>query len=228
MAKRRRGRDISGIILLDKPQGETSNKSLQKVKGLLKAAKAGHTGSLDPLATGVLPLCFGEATKVSQFLLESDKVYRTRIRFGIKTDSGDSEGNIISTCDAVSLKRQQVAAALEQFRGEIKQVPSMYSALKHQGQPLYKLAREGKTVPREARTVSVYDIRLLEFTEQEAEIEVHCSKGTYIRTIADDLGDSLGTGAHVVALRRLQAGPFRESDCVSYATLQDSYQEGGF
>lgn len=227
MGKRQRGRDISGLILLDKAPGETSNTSLQRVKRLLSAAKAGHTGSLDPLATGVLPLCFGEATKISQFLLESDKAYRSRIRFGVKTDTGDREGAVIGTHDPAGLTRQRVEEAMASFQGEIEQLPSMYSALKYQGVPLYKLAREGKTAPRKSRVVTIHDIRLLEFGGDWCELEIHCSKGTYIRTIADDLGDLLGVGGHVETLRRLQAGPFHEEDCISFETLQAAVAAGG-
>jgi tRNA pseudouridine55 synthase len=236
LSRRRQGRDINGILVLDKPWGESSNKSLQKVKRLFDAAKAGHTGSLDPLATGVLPLCFGEATKISQFLLDSDKTYRTTIKLGIKTDSGDSEGSIISTADSGNISLSTLEKALENFRGEILQTPSMYSALKHQGVPLYKLARQGKTVERKIRHVKVYDLQLLKFTEAdsqakveaEVELEIHCSKGTYIRSIADDLGDLLGVGGHVTALRRLKAGPFTLADSVSYEDLQKKMDLGGF
>ncbi|MDC0598796.1 tRNA pseudouridine(55) synthase TruB [Gammaproteobacteria bacterium] len=228
MAKRRRGRNISGILVLDKPQGESSNRSLQRVKRLFDAAKAGHTGSLDPLATGVLPLCFGEATKISQFLLDSDKAYRTIIKLGVKTASGDSEGEVISATDASGVTSEQLAAALETFSGDIEQVPSMYSALKHQGVPLYKLAREGKTVERKVRTVKIYDLQLLSFFLDEVELEIHCSKGTYIRTIADDLGDLLGVGAHVISLRRLKAGPFSLENSIKYEELDQLLEQGGF
>lgn len=163
MARRRRGREVNGIIVLDKPVGESSNRSLQRVKRLFDAAKAGHTGSLDPLASGVLPLCFGEATKVSQFLLESDKAYRTTIKLGVKTASGDSEGDIISTADASVVNKGLLQQALESFKGEIEQIPSMFSALKHQGVPLYKLARQGKTVERKVRKVTVSDLKLLNY-----------------------------------------------------------------
>lgn len=227
MGKKARGRAISGLILLDKAPGETSNASLQKVKRLLDAAKAGHTGSLDPLATGVLPLCFGEATKISQFLLESDKVYRTRIRFGVKTETGDREGAVIETRELAGLTRERVEQALKSFEGEIEQLPSMYCALKHQGVPLYKLAREGKTAPRKHRVVTVHDIRLLDFGGDWAEVAIDCSKGTYVRTIADDLGDMLGVGGHVEELRRLRAGPFGEEACVSFEALRALVAEGG-
>lgn len=226
MGKRRKGRQVNGIIVLDKPKGDSSNRSLQQVKKLLDAAKAGHTGSLDPLATGVLPLCFGEATKVSQYLLDADKQYRTTINLGVKTASGDSQADVLSTSEAkVSL--EEVESCLAAFRGEIKQIPSMYSALKHQGVPLYKLARKGQEVERKERTVTIYRLALLDFRGDEVDLEIDCSKGTYIRTIADDLGEMLGVGGHVTALRRLKSGPFEESQCVTLETMQEIFAEGG-
>jgi tRNA pseudouridine55 synthase len=226
MARRARGRDITGIIVLDKPIGESSNRSLQRVKRLFNAAKAGHTGSLDPLATGVLPLCLGEATKLSQFLLDADKRYRTTVRLGVKTASGDSQSEVLDT-RPVNVTRKQVEDCLEQFRGEIVQVPSMYSALKHQGVPLYKIARKGGEVVRKEREVTVFRLDLLDFLGDEVDLDISCSKGTYIRTIADDLGDALGTGGHVTALRRLQSGPFLESDAVTIDQLELAAATGG-
>tara|TARA_R110000824_G_scaffold156225_1_gene329239 strand:+ start:5639 stop:6550 length:912 start_codon:yes stop_codon:yes gene_type:complete len=226
--KKRRGRNISGIVVLDKPQGESSNRSLQNVKKLYQAAKAGHTGSLDPLATGVLPLCFGEATKISQFLLDSDKAYRTIIKLGVKTDSGDSQGQIISEADAKHITQEDIEQALQQFRGEIEQLPSMYSALKHQGVPLYKLARAGKTVERKTRRVTIFELTLNEYQGVELELGIHCSKGTYVRTLADDLGDALGVGAHVIALRRTQAGPFTLADAHQFAEIEQCLEQQGF
>lgn len=223
LTKKHKGRNINGILVLDKPAGESSNRSLQRAKRLFDAAKAGHTGSLDPLATGVLPLCFGEATKLSQFLLDADKRYRTTIRLGVKTASGDSQSEIISTSDK-QVTRAQVEQHLEIFRGDILQLPSMYSALKHQGVPLYKLARKGQEVERKQRRVTVYHLELLDFRGDEMDLDILCSKGTYVRTIADDLGDALGTGGHVIALRRLQSGPFLESHAV---TLEQLEQEVG-
>lgn len=219
MSKRRRGRSVNGILVLDKPAGESSNRSLQRVKRLLDASKAGHTGSLDPLATGVLPLCFGEATKISQFLLDADKRYRTTIKLGIKTASGDSQSEILKTCE-VNLSKKQIEDRLDNFRGEIRQIPSMYSALKHQGVPLYKLARKGEEVERKERIVTVFSLELLDFRGDEIDLEVHCSKGTYIRMIADDLGDQLGVGGHVTVLRRLQSGPFTEAQSVTLEKLE--------
>ena len=223
MAKQRRGRNVNGILVLDKPAGESSNRSLQRVKRLFNASKAGHTGSLDPLATGVLPLCFGEATKISQFLLDADKRYSTTIKLGIKTASGDSQSEVLKTSE-VNLDKKQVEDSLEMFRGEIRQIPSMYSALKHKGVPLYKLARKGEEVERKERVVTVYSLNLLDFRGDEIDLEVHCSKGTYIRMIADDLGDQLGVGGHVSVLRRLQSGPFTLAQSVTMEQLEAAAQ----
>lgn len=221
---------MHGIVVLDKALGGSSNHALQQVKRLFDANKAGHTGALDPLATGVLPLCLGEATKVSQFLLDSDKAYRARIKLGVRTDTADSEGEVIETADAGAVTEAQIKSALTQFEGDIEQVPPMYSALKRDGQPLYKLAREGKTVEREPRAITVYSIELTDFDpqSQELEIEVDCSKGTYIRTIADDLGQIIGCGAHIIALRRLKAGAFTLADSQSLEELEAAKQAGGF
>lgn len=228
MGRRKKGRNINGIVVLDKAQGLTSNAALQQVKRLYDANKAGHTGSLDPLATGVLPLCLGEATKVSQFLLNSDKKYRARIKLGVRTDSGDSEGLAIAACESFDVSRRDVVRALKQFEGEIEQLPPMYSALKVNGVPLYKFARKGETVERKLRPISIYSIELTEFDGDELELEIACSKGTYIRTIADDLGQSLGCGGHIIALRRLQAGAFTEADCVSADVLMEEKEGFGF
>jgi tRNA pseudouridine55 synthase len=232
---KRKSRNINGILLLDKPQGMSSNACLQQAKHLFQVSKAGHTGALDPLATGVLPLCFGEATKVSQFLLEADKRYLTRIRLGERTDTADAEGRVISTRPAGNISREMVMSVLSQFRGEILQCPPMYSALKHNGQPLYKLARAGLEVERKLRQVTIHELTLHDFDSTpesspehpELSLEIHCSKGTYVRTIADDLGEALGCGGHVRELRRLQAGIFRIEDCISPAALQASFAEGG-
>lgn len=201
MARRKKGRAISGVLLLDKPQGLSSNAALQKVKRLFNAQKAGHTGALDPLATGMLPLCFGEATKFSQFLLESDKGYRVIGKLGIRTDSGDSTGEVIEN-KAVKVSKEQLEKALQQFRGEIMQIPSMFSALKHKGQPLYKYARKGIEIERPPRPVTIFELELIRFEKDEVELEIECSKGTYIRNIIDDLGQLLGCGAHVTFLHR--------------------------
>jgi len=212
-------RNISGIVVLDKANGLSSNAALQEVKRLYEANKAGHAGSLDPLATGVLPVCLGEATKVSQFLLDSDKCYRARIKLGIRTDTGDSEGSIIERNAGISLSRKAIERALTKFKGEIEQVPPMHSAIKMNGVPLYKLARKGIAVERESRLVTLYQVCLVEFVNSELELEISCSKGTYIRTIADDLGQELGCGAHVIELRRTQAGVFTEKDSISAEEL---------
>ena len=212
-------RNISGIVVLDKANGLSSNAALQEVKRLYEANKAGHTGSLDPLATGVLPVCLGEATKVSQFLLDSDKCYRARIKLGIRTDTGDSEGSIIERNAGISVSRKAIERALTKFKGEIEQVPPMHSAIKMNGVPLYKLARKGIAVEREPRLVTLYQVCLVEFVNSELELEISCSKGTYIRTIADDLGQELGCGAHVIELRRTQAGVFTEKDSISAEEL---------
>ncbi|MBT9432464.1 tRNA pseudouridine(55) synthase TruB [Candidatus Sodalis endolongispinus] len=215
----RRGRDIDGIVLLDKPLGISSNDLLQKVKRLFRANKAGHTGALDPLATGMLPVCLGEATKFSQHLLEADKRYRVTARLGERTDTSDAEGQTVSV-RPVSLDKARLEAALNHFRGESSQVPSMFSALKHQGRPLYEYARKGITVEREARPIHVYDLQLHRWDLTEVELEIHCSKGTYIRTIIDDFGERLGCGAHVTALRRLAVARYPSERMVTLASLQ--------
>ncbi len=225
MARRRaRGRPVSGVLLLNKSAGMSSNDALQQAKRLFFVQKAGHTGSLDPLATGVLPLCFGEATKFSQFLLDADKRYRTTYRLGAYTTTGDAEGELLGEQSAAHITEQQVREALLDFDGEIQQVPPMYSALKHEGVPLYKLARQGIVVDRPARPVTIYSIDLLAFREgeqAEVDLDIHCSKGTYVRTIAEDLGKALGCGAHVTVLHRSQAGPFVEEDCISLDELRE-------
>lgn len=230
MAARRRnkGRSISGIVLLDKPTGLSSNAALQQVKRLFDANKAGHTGSLDPLATGVLPLCLGEATKVSQFLLDSDKQYRATIKLGERTDSADSEGEIISSCEKFEVSESDVNAALASFRGEIQQIPPMHSALKVDGVPLYKRARKGEVIERQPRTVVIYSIELVRFARTEIVLEIACSKGTYIRTIADDLGEMLGCGGHITALHRMKAGAFSEDACHSLEFLAGQKEASGF
>ncbi|NVK22113.1 MAG: tRNA pseudouridine(55) synthase TruB [Kangiellaceae bacterium] len=225
MAKRRkRGRDITGILLLDKPMDFTSNKALQEVKYLYFAAKAGHTGALDPIATGVLPICLGEATKYSQFLLNADKKYRTIAKLGQKTTTADREGDVLET-KPVNVSEQQLLKVLEQYRGSIAQVPSMYSALKKDGVPLYKLARQGIEIERDAREVEIYSLELVRFSGDEMELDVHCSKGTYIRNLVEDIGESLGCGAHVQELRRTAVGHFELSECVTLEQLQAMKQQ---
>lgn len=225
--RRARGRNINGILLLDKPSGMSSNAALQKVKWLFKGAKAGHTGSLDPLATGLLPICFGEATKFSQFLLESDKRYQATAKLGVRTETGDSEGEIVSERPVPELSNLALEDVLNHFRGEIEQVPSMYSALKHEGQPLYKLARQGIEVERKARKITVYELQLLTLEADSFSINVKCSKGTYIRSLVEDIGEELGCGAHVTALRRLEAGPYDGNQMVTLDMLQQCFEESG-
>jgi len=219
-------RNVSGIILLDKPLGFTSNAALQKVRWLLNAEKAGHTGSLDPLATGVLPLCFGEATKFSQYLLDSDKGYETVMQLGQTTSTADAEGEVLQTRE-VTVGRADLEAVIPRFRGEILQVPPMYSALKRDGQPLYKLARAGEVVEREARSVTIGRLELLECEGTRARLSVGCSKGTYIRTLVEDIGEALGCGAYVAELRRTHAGPFVLAQTVTLEELEQAHAEGG-
>ena len=226
LARRRNGRPVNGIIVIDKPKGLSSNDVVQKAKRLYGARKVGHTGSLDPLATGVLPLCFGEATKFSQFLLASDKKYWVRIKLGVATETGDADGDVISRSEASHITRQDIDRVLVAFRGEIQQVPSMYSALKHNGQPLYKLARQGIEVPRTARFVQIYSNEVVGYEQAQIELEIHCTKGTYIRTIAEDIGNALKVGAHVTELRRRSAGPFTENDLITIEFLEKERENG--
>jgi tRNA pseudouridine55 synthase len=219
-------RNVSGIMVLDKPLGMTSNAALQKVRWLLNAEKAGHTGSLDPLASGVLPLCFGEATKFSQYLLDADKGYETVARLGITTTTGDAEGDVLEQRD-VQVDRAAIEAVLPRFRGEIQQIPPMYSALKRDGQPLYKLARAGEVVERAPRSVTIARLELLGLDSARARLSVSCSKGTYIRTLVEDIGQALGCGAYVGELRRTQAGPFSLEQAISLEVLEQAHAEGG-
>ncbi|MDX5472853.1 MAG: tRNA pseudouridine(55) synthase TruB, partial [Marinobacter sp.] len=217
--RRFRGREVDGILLLDKPAGITSNDALQQVKRIYAAAKAGHTGALDPLATGMLPICLGEATKFSQFLLEADKRYRVVAKLGERTDTSDADGEVVER-RPVNVSAGELIEALDHFRGDIEQVPSMYSALKYQGKPLYQYAREGIEVPRESRPITVYELKLIRFEGDEVELEVHASKGTYIRTIVDDLGERLGCGAHVTVLRRLAVAGYPAERMLTLEQLQ--------
>ncbi|NIF34435.1 tRNA pseudouridine(55) synthase TruB [Enterobacter sp. Cy-643] len=221
---RRRGRDIHGVLLLDKPQGLSSNDALQKVKRLYNANRAGHTGALDPLATGMLPICLGEATKFSQYLLDSDKRYRVIAKLGQRTDTSDADGIVVQE-RPIDFSAEQLAAALESFRGDTEQVPSMYSALKHQGKPLYEYARAGIEVEREARPITVYELLFIRHEGDELELEVHCSKGTYIRTIVDDLGEKLGCGAHVIFLRRLAVSKYPIERMVTLEQLNELVEQ---
>lgn len=225
-AKRGGGRDVHGVVLLDKPTAVGSNEVLQIVKRLFRARKAGHTGSLDRLASGLLPICLGEATKLSGFLLNADKRYRARIRLGVRTATGDAEGAVVDTRPIPSLSDDEVEAALARFRGRIQQVPPMHSALKHRGQRLYKLAYQGITVEREPREVVIHHLECTCRDGERIELDVGCSKGTYVRTLSEDLGEALGTTAHVDALRRVGSGPFGEDEMVSLAELRESEGSG--
>ena len=216
---RKRGRDIHGVFLLDKPQGMSSNDIMQKVKRIFQANKAGHTGALDPLATGMLPICLGEATKFSQFLLDADKRYLVTAKLGERTDTSDAEGQIVETRD-VKVKTPEILTALEQFRGDILQVPTMFSALKYNGKPLYEYARQGITVEREARPITIFELNFIEYNAPYLTLEVHCSKGTYIRTLVDDLGETLGCGAHVTMLRRTAVADYPTEKMLDWNALQ--------
>lgn len=224
--QRQKGRPVHGILLLDKPTGVTSNEALQEVKHLYKARKAGHTGSLDPLASGLLPVCMGEATKASGFLLDADKHYRMTCRLGERTTTGDAEGEVLETHSVGSFRTEDIQAVLHKFLGPIQQIPPMYSAVKHQGERLYKLARQGLEVDRKPRTVMIREIDLLAMTLPDLELEIRCSKGTYVRTLAEDIGAALGCGAHVVSLRRLGVGPYDESGMVTMENLKKLAAQG--
>lgn len=226
MSRVRRGRSIDGILLLDKPLELGSNEVLQRTKRLFQARKAGHTGSLDRLASGLLPLCFGEATKLSGFLLDSDKRYQSVFRLGVTTTTGDAEGEVLETRAVPTVSDAELDAILRRFTGEIKQVPPMHSALKHKGQRLYKLAHRGLTVPREPRSITIFALQLLERGEDFLRVTVHCSKGTYIRTLGEDIGAALGCGAHVIELRRTHAGPYDIADAVDLDGLHASAELG--
>ncbi len=225
---RRPRRPIDGILLFDKPAGITSNQALQWVKHRYQAEKAGHTGSLDPLATGLLPMCLGEATKFSHYLLEADKVYATRLRLGQQTTTADAEGEVVRERVVPVLSQADFERVLSDFRGEIMQVPSMYSALKHEGKPLYEYARAGIEIERPARPVTIYRLEITAFEPPFVELEVSCSKGTYIRNLVEDIGEALGCGAHVTVLRRLAAGPFVLADAFSRDQVQQAENAGGF
>ena len=213
-------KNVHGILLLDKPVGISSNAALQQVKRLYRAAKAGHGGTLDPIASGLLIICLGEATKFSRFLLEANKHYLVTAQLGVKTESGDSEGAVVSEAAIPTLTADGIESVLALFRGPIQQIPSMFSALKHQGKPLYQLARQGISVDRPARTVNIEQLKLCDFTSDTLTLEVKASKGTYIRTLVDDIGDALGCGAHVTALRRLGVGPYTVDRMISLDALE--------
>lgn len=216
---KRKGRDLNGILILDKPSGISSNAALQIVKRLYNAKKAGHTGSLDPLATGVLPICFGKSTKLSGKYLEADKAYTVIAKLGERTTTSDSEGEIVASKEVLCTK-EQILSAIASFVGIQQQVPSMFSALKHNGQPLYKLARQGITVERKPREINIYEFDLVNLELPYITCHVKCSKGTYIRTLIDDLGELLGCGAHVTALNRVLAGEFKLENSHQLASLE--------
>jgi tRNA pseudouridine55 synthase len=219
MSRRRKGRDIHGVILLDKPAGYSSSQAVLKVRWLFQARKAGHTGSLDPFATGMLPICLGEASKTAGFMLDASKTYIAAAFLGKATTTGDIEGEISQEMEVPDLDEAQINSVLSEFRGEIEQVPPMYSALKHQGQPLYKLARAGQEVARKARPVTIHSLELLNWAPPILEFRVHCSKGTYVRTLAEDIAEKLGSCAHLQSLRRLDVEPFLEKDMITLEEL---------
>ena len=219
MRARKNARQVHGILLLDKPLEVSSNGILQRVRWLYQAAKAGHTGALDPMASGLLPICFGEATKFSQFLLDTDKTYQVTAKFGVRTTTSDAEGEVISE-KPVTFSDAELEQAMQALRGDILQVPTMFSALKYQGQPLYKYARQGINVPREARPINIFRFELISRQHDRADFIVHCSKGTYIRTLIDDLGEALGCGAHVAKLHRTHVGPFKAEQMITPAQLE--------
>lgn len=223
--KKNKGRAVHGVVLLDKPLNISSNHALQKVKRLFNAAKAGHTGSLDPLATGMLPICLGEATKVSAFLLDADKTYRFKCKLGEKTTTGDAEGEVIESRPFEHIMQSDIEACMSEFTGEIEQVPPMYSALKKDGERLYDLARQGIEVERKPRPVTIFSLSLVSFEQGVIEMETRCSKGTYIRTLAEDIGERLGCGAYVTELRRLSVGPYL-GEMVTMQQLESIAEQG--
>jgi tRNA pseudouridine55 synthase len=226
MSRRRKGNDIHGVLLLDKPPGFSSNQAVQKVRWLFQARKAGHTGSLDPFATGMLPVCFGEASKTAGFLLDATKSYEAVARIGQATETGDVEGAVIEELPVPQLTNEGIERAFDHFRGPIEQVPPMYSALKHRGEPLYKLAREGRAVERTPRPVVIYRLELIRWEPPRLTFRVECSKGTYIRTLAEDIAKSLGSCAHLASLRRLRVGCFESRGMISLDEVQQAVERG--
>ncbi len=224
--RRNKGRVLNGLLLFDKPTGESSNQSLQKIKRIFKAAKAGHTGTLDPLATGLLLICFGRATKISDYLLTVDKEYQVILKLGVTTDSGDADGEILEQRDAASITKQHILQSAAQLTGCIEQVPPMYSALKHQGTRLYELARKGIEVERSPRKVEIHKFDFIQQQQDLVTMHVHCSKGTYVRTLVEDLGKLLACGAHVVALRRTSLGPFINPKMHRFEELEQRAEQG--
>ncbi|MEE4246374.1 MAG: tRNA pseudouridine(55) synthase TruB [Kangiellaceae bacterium] len=227
MPRKRKGRPISGVLLLNKPTGASSNNILQKVRWIYQAAKAGHTGSLDPLASGMLPICFGEATKFSQFLLNSDKAYRVTAKLGETTTTADAEGDILQT-RRIEVSSEEIEQAIMSFVGESMQIPSMFSALKHNGTPLYKLARQGIEVERKARPINIFKIEIESISHDSFAMYVECSKGTYIRNLVEDIGETLGCGAHVSQLHRDWVGHFRGLPMIELAQLEQMREQQDF
>ena len=226
MSRKRKGRDIHGILLLDKPAGYSSNQAVQKVRWFFQARKAGHTGSLDPFATGMLPICLGEASKTAGFMLAASKTYVAEAVLGVATTTGDIEGEVSGQQQVPDTGPAAIEAVLERFHGHIEQVPPMYSALKHQGQPLYKLARAGREVERKPRPVTIHSLELLDWKPPVLKFRVHCSKGTYVRTLAEDIARKLGSCAHLKTLRRLNVEPFEEQGIITLETLESAVEGG--
>lgn len=227
MSRRKRGLNIHGVVLLDKPVGISSNRALQKVRGIYQAKKAGHTGSLDPFATGMLPICLGEASKTAAFMLEAGKTYRATARLGEATTTGDVEGELIQTCPVANVEFETLTQVFQSFVGDIEQVPPMYSALKHEGKPLYEYARAGIEIDRPARPVTIHKLDLVDWSAPRLTFDVACSKGTYIRTLAEDIALALGSCAHLVALRRSVVEPFGRFPMVTLDQLQEAKEQGG-
>lgn len=219
-------RHLNGILLLDKPAGISSNGILQRSKYLFQAKKAGHTGSLDPLATGMLPICFGEATKFSQFLLDADKTYYVVAKLGERTTTGDKEGEVIETRPVVDVDERRLLETLKQFLGEQDQIPPMYSALKVQGKPLYELARQGIEIERKSRRITIFSLDFAALTEDGFSFRVHCSKGTYVRTLVEDIGEAMGCGAHVTVLHRESVSPYGQKPMYTWAELEALLAQG--
>lgn len=233
MAKQKKGRAVNGIVVLNKPLGLSSNQVLQRVKRLFNAQKAGHTGALDPLASGVLPICLGEATKFSQLLLDSDKAYDTTARLGEIRSTGDAEGEVLQTADVPAISHDALESLLDRFRGEVEQVPPMFSALKMDGKPLYELARQGMSedemravAEKKRRVITVFELLLNDQRESELDLSVRCSKGTYIRTLVEDIGQAVGCGAYVSRLHRTQCGPFHSGQMVTLEQLEALAEQG--
>ncbi len=220
-------RTVNGIVLLNKPLGLSSNQALQRVRRLFRAEKAGHTGALDPLATGMLPLCFGEATKFSQFLLDSNKRYLTRISLGTRTTTGDKEGEILTQQAVDPISDHDLNDLLNRFRGDITQIPPMYSALKHEGKPLYEYARQGIVIERKKRSVHISNLSVLERSDDSLTLDVSCSKGTYIRTIGEDIGEALGCGAHLDTLHRVSTASYQPENMMTLEEFESILENGG-